>query len=161
MDNVTEKVLKYYLLDEFKRNMNCNTNIEVNMPDIANYTYNPSTGETYIKWTDKTETTVVAENPETADQYAGFVAAYAKRAAGNTSHITGLYEKWAIKKPKRDAEEQAKREAEIAEQNRIKAKRKAKKERYLISKEALKRKREYEAKKLAFEKYGVPMGEDR
>jgi hypothetical protein len=127
------------------------------MPEIVNYTYDFETGKTTIKWSDKTETTVASENPDTADQYTGFVTAIAKRATGNTSHINNLFDKWAIKKPIQDKIAEEKRIAEDIENKRIAEKRKAKRENWLIRREAIRIKREYEARKLANEKYGVPM----
>ena len=129
----------------------------INMPEIVNYTYDFETGKTTIKWSDKTETTVVSENPDTADQYTGFVTAIAKRATGNTSHINNLFDKWAIKKPIKDKIAEEKRIAEDIENKRIADKRKTKREKWLIRREAIRIKREYEARKLANEKYGVPM----
>lgn len=130
------------------------------MPEIVNYTYDESTGMTKIKWSDKTETTVYPEIATEPDQHKGFLAAYAKKAAGNTSHINNLYDKWAIKKPIKDKLAEAKRIARETEEKRIAEKRKAKREKWLIRKEALRIKREYEARKLANEKYGVPLDED-
>ena len=132
----------------------------INMPEIVNYTYNSSIGETKIKWSDKTETTVYTENGTAPDQFTGFVVAYAKKAAGNTSHINNLFEKWAIKKPIKDKIAEEKRIAQETEEKRIAEKRKAKREKWLIRKEALRIKRAYEARKLANEKYGVPLDED-
>lgn len=128
-----------------------------NMPEIVNYTYDSETGKTTIKWSDKTETTVVSENPDTADQYTGFVTAIAKRATGNTSHINNLFDKWAIKKPIKDKIAEEKRIAEEIENKRIADKHREKREKWLIRREAIRIKREYEARKLANEKYGVPM----
>ena len=130
------------------------------MPEIVNYTYNSETGTTKIKWSDKTETTVYAEIGTVPDQFTGFVVAYAKKAAGNTSRINNLFEKWAIKKPIKDKIAEEKRIAQETEEERIAEKRKAKREKWLIRREALRIKREYEARKLANEKYGVPMNED-
>lgn len=127
------------------------------MPEIINYTYNSETGKTTIKWSDKTETTVVSENPETADQYTGFVTAIAKRATGNTSHINNLFDKWAIKKPIKDKIAEEKRIAEEIENKRIADKHREKREKWLIRREAIRIKREYEARKLANKKYGVPI----
>lgn len=132
----------------------------INMPEIVNYTYNSSIGETKIKWSDKTETTVYTEIGTVPDQFTGFVVAYAKKAAGNTSHINNLFEKWAIKKPIKDKLAEEKRIARETEEKRIAEKRRAKREKWLIRKEALRIKREYEARKLANEKYGVPLDED-
>ena len=88
------------------------------------------------------------------------MVAYAKKAAGNTSHINNLFEKWAIKKPIKDKIAEEKRIAQETEEKRIAEKRKVKREKWLIRKEALRIKREYEARKLANEKYGIPMNED-
>ena len=130
------------------------------MPEIVNYTYNSETGMTKIKWSDKTETTVYTEIGTAPDQFTGFVVAYAKKAAGNTSRINNLFEKWAIKKPIKDKIAEEKRIAQETEEKRIAEKRKAKREKWLIRKEAIRIKREYEARKLANEKYGVPMKEE-
>lgn len=127
------------------------------LPDIINYTYNETTAVTTIEWSDGTKTTVRAENPDTADPHTGFVTAYAKRAAGNNNMINKLYDEWAIKKPAREAKAQIKANAAALEEQRIAKKRKAKKEKYLIRKRAAEINKEYEAKKLACEKYGVPM----
>ena len=132
----------------------------INMPEIIDYTYNSETGMTKIKWSDKTETTVYTEIGTVPDQFTGFVVAYAKKAAGNTSRINNLFEKWAIKKPIKDKIAEEKRIAQETEEKRIAEKRKAKREKWLIRREALRIKREYEARKLANEKYGVPMNED-
>ena len=130
------------------------------MPEIVNYTYNSETGMTKIKWSDKTETTVYTEIGTAPDQFTGFVVAYAKKAAGNTSRINNLFEKWAIKKPIKDKIAEEKRIAQETEEKRIAEKRKAKREKWLIRREAVRIKREYEARKLANEKYGVPMNEE-
>ena len=91
------------------------------MMEIIDYKYNSETGETYIKWADKTETRVKPESDTEPNQFVGFVTAYAKKAAGNTNRINNLFEKWLVKKAAR------------------------------------KRMRDYEARKLANEKYGVPL----
>lgn len=129
------------------------------MPDIVGYKYNENTTVTTIKWSDGTKTTVHAENPDTADPHTGFVTAYAKKAAGNNNMINKLYDEWAIKKPAREAKAQIKANAAALEEQRIAKKRKAKKEQYLIRKRAVEINREYEAKKLAYKNYGVPMNE--
>ena len=134
-----------------------NLSVHSLMPEIVDYKYNSETGETYIKWADKTETRVKPESDTEPNQYVGFVTAYAKKAAGNTSRINSLFEKWAIKKPIRDEKSEKRRFAEEAEAQRVFEKRRAKREKWLIRREALRIKREYEAKKLAYEKYGIPM----
>lgn len=127
------------------------------MPAIINYTYDETTAVTIIEWSDGTKTTVRAENPDTADPHTGFVTAYAKKAAGNNNMINKLYDEWAIKKPAREIKAQIKANAAALEKQRIAKKRKAKKEQYLIRKRAAEINKEYEAKKLAHEKYGVPI----
>lgn len=130
------------------------------MMKIIDYKYNSETGETYIKWADKTETRVRPENDTEPNQYVGFVTAYAKKAAGNTSRINNLFDKWAIKKPVKDKKAEEKRIADEIEEKRIIEKRRAKREKWLIRREALRIKREYEARKIAQEKYGVPMDDE-
>lgn len=131
----------------------------IHMPDIIGYKYNENTAVTIIEWSDGTKTTVRAENPDTADPHTGFVTAYAKRAAGNNNMINKLYDEWAIKKPARVAKAQIKANAAALEEQRIAKKRKAKKEQWLILKRAAEIAKEYEARKIANEKYGVPMNE--
>lgn len=125
--------------------------------EIIDYKYDDQTGETYIKWDDKSETRVKPEAGTEPDQFVGFVTAYAKKAAGNTGRINSFFTQWAIKKPKLDAEEKAKKKAAKVEAKRIAEKRKAKREKWLVRKEALRIKREYEAAQLAHEEYGVPI----
>lgn len=127
------------------------------MPDITNYSYNETTAVTTIEWSDGTKTVARAEDLSTASQYTGFVTAYAKKAAGNNNTINKLYDEWAVKKPAREIKEQIKVNAAELEKQHIAEKHKAKKEQYLIRKRAAEINKEYEAKKLAHEKYGVPM----
>lgn len=138
------------------KNKECNT---MNIPKITSYNYNEDTTVTTIEWSDGTKTTVRAEFPDTASQWEGFMAAYAKKAAGNNNTINNLYDEWAVKKPTREQKAQIKANAAALEEKRIAEKRKAKKEKWLIRKRAVEINREYEAKKLAHEKYGVPMDE--
>jgi FAD/FMN-containing dehydrogenase len=130
---------------------------DIGMPNITNYTYNEDTAVTTIEWSDGTKTTVRAENPDTADQHTGFMAAYAKKAAGNNNTINNLYDEWAVKKPAREMKAQIEANAVALEEQRIAKKRKAKKEKWLIRKRAAEIAKEYEARKIANEKYGVPM----
>lgn len=137
--------------DDFLKNKR-----ENNMPSIKTYKYNPEIALTTIEWVDGTKTTARAENPNEADPYTGFVTAVAKKACGNDNTINKLYDEWAIKKPAKELEKQILINNKSIEEKRIAEKRKAKKEKWLIHKEALRLKREYEAKKLAHEKYGIP-----
>ncbi len=132
-------------------------NNKIYMPSIVKYSYTEITGVTIIYWSDNTKTIVRAECPETADPYTGFVTAYAKKAAGNSNKINNLFDEWAIEKPKKEAVLKANNEKMKQEIMEREANRKAKRERRIIRKEALRLKREYEAKKLAQEKYGIPM----
>lgn len=125
--------------------------------EIVDYKYNPETGETYIKWSDLTETRVKPESNTEPNQYVGFVTAYAKKAAGNTSHISSLFDKWAVKMPAKVKIEAEKEEVAKIEAKRIAEKRKAKREKWFLRREALRRKRAYDAAQLANKKYGVPM----
>lgn len=145
------------MLEPVKANSNTKENDNMNMPNIKDYKYNAETGETYIQWTDKTETWVRAEENVKKDQNYGFMSCVAKRAMGNTSRINNLYDKWAVRKPIQDKKAEAKRIKQEIEEKRIAEKRKAKREQWLIKKAARKRMRDYEARKLANEKYGVPL----
>ena len=129
------------------------------MPNIKNYTYIDYIGLTTIEWSDGTKTTVRAENPAHADQYTGFVTAYAKKAAGNTNNINNLFDEWAIERPKREAKRGAEELVARLEAHERQERENKKREKRLIRREALRLKREYEAKKLAQEKYGVPVDE--
>ena len=129
------------------------------MPNIKNYTYIDHIGLTTIEWSDGTKTTVRAENPAYADQYTGFVTAYAKKAAGNTNNINNLFDEWAIERPKREAKRGAEELVARLEAHERQERENKKREKRLIRREALRLKREYEAKKLAQEKYGVPVDE--
>lgn len=137
-------------------------NVAHAMPNITDYTYDSDTATTTIIWTDNTTTTVTAEDKSTADQYTGFMTAYAKKAAGNTSRIQSIYEK-ALKLPEKKTltEQRAKEQEE--EQRKIKENQKARKRRQRIRREARRRKEQYErallneeAKRLAEKEYGVP-----
>lgn len=129
------------------------------MPNITNYTYAPHIGLTTIEWSDGTKTTVRAEDPENADQYTGFVTAYAKKAAGNTNNINNLFDEWAIERPKRETKRMSDEMVARIEAQKKQERDNKKREKRLIRREALRLKREYEAKKLAKEKYGVPVDE--
>lgn len=133
---------------------------DMNMPNIKDYTYDSKIGLTIIKWYDGTKTVVKAENPDTADQYTGFVTAYAKKAAGNSSKINNLYDKWTVKIPKLRADADRMIEKMKAEETQKEERNRKKREKYIIRKMALQRKREFEARKLASEKYGIPENED-
>ena len=129
------------------------------MPNITNYTYTPHIGLTTIEWSDGTKTTVRAEDPAKADQYTGFVTAYAKKAAGNTNNINNLFDEWAIERPKRETKRMCDEMVARIEAQKKQERDNKKREKRLIRREALRLKREYEAKKLAKEKYGVPVDE--
>lgn len=136
------------------------SNNNMRMPEIKNYTYNNEIGLTVIEWSDGTKTIAKAENPLNADCYSGFVTAYAKKAAGNNNTINNLFDKWVIEKPKKEAELKAQKERRLAENKAKEERNRKKREKYLIRKEAIRLKREYEAKKLAHEKYNIPIDEE-
>lgn len=129
------------------------------MPNIKNYTYIDHIGLTTIEWSDGTKTTVRAENPAYADQYTGFVTAYAKKAAGNTNNINNLFDEWAIERPEKEKKRLCDELIARLEAHEKQERENKKREKRLIRREALRLKREYEAKKLAQEKYGVPVDE--
>ena len=150
-----------YIREQFSRLKNEKRNDNnMRMPEISNYTYNDKIGLTTIEWCDGTKTIVRAENPDKADQFTGFMTAYAKKAAGNNNAINDLFDKWVIEKPKKEAELKAKKERIIAENKAKEERERKKREKHFIRREALRIKREYEAKKLAHEKYNIPMDED-
>lgn len=129
----------------------------IRTPDIINYTYTPHIGLTTIEWSDGTRTTVRAEDPAKADQYTGFVTAYAKKAAGNTNNINNLFDEWTIERPKRETKRMCDEMVARIEAQKKQERDTKKREKRLIRREAIRIKREYEARKLANEKYGVPM----
>ena len=136
--------------------------MELFMPTITDYTYDPDTATTTITWSDNTTTTVTAEDKTTADQYTGFMTAYAKKAAGNTSRIQSIYER-ALKLPEKKALAEQKAKEQEEEQRKIRENQKARKRRQRIRREARRRKEQYEktllmdeAKRLAEKEYGVP-----
>ena len=137
-------------------------NIDHAMPNITDYTYDPDTATTTITWSDNTTTTVTAEDKAAADQYTGFMTAYAKKAAGNTSRIQSIYER-AIKLPEKKALAEQKAKEKEEEQRKIRENQKARKRRQRVRREARRRKEQYEktllmdeAKRLAEKEYGVP-----
>lgn len=134
-------------------------NFNINMPDIVDYNYNEDTTVTTIWWSDGTNTKVRAEYRDTASQHEGFKSACAKKAFGNDNMSNKLYDKWVVKEPVKKQKAQIKANEKLLEEQRIAEKRKAKKEKWLIRKRAVEINREYEAKKLAHEKYGVPLDE--
>lgn len=155
--------MAYILCEEIASNLKPSIIKErnnMNMPNIKDYTYDSKIGLTIIKWCDGTKTVVKAENPDTADQYTGFVTAYAKKAAGNNSKINNLYDKWTVEIPKLKADADRMIEKMKAEEAQKEERNRKKREKYIIHKMALQRKREFEARKLASEKYGIPEDED-
>lgn len=93
-----------------------------------------------------------------ADPYYGFTTCYAKYIAKKFlgKNISDVADYWLITKPKREAEERAKADAQRAEEQRLAERDKKRREKYRIRMEAIRRKEAYEASKLAEEKYGVP-----
>lgn len=157
----------YKFIDEFdpddinKFFKNTTNKGDFNMPNITNYKYTEDTAVTTIEWSDGTKTTVRAEYPDTASPYTGFVTACAKKAFGNNNTINKLFDEWAVKKTEREMKAKIKANASELEAKRIAEKRKAKREKWVIRKRAAEINREYEARKLANEKYGVPIDEKK
>ena len=125
----------------------------ISIPQIANYSY--CNGTTTIIWRDGTKTTCHAD-PEKADQYTGFMIAVAKYAMGNGNQATNFADYWINKLPARKEKEEKKKLAAETEARRIEEKRRKRRAQNRIRKAAIRRAEEYAAKKLAFEKYGVP-----
>ena len=136
-------------------------------PQIVNYKYNETTGETTVYWDDKTQTTVKADNISEASQFEGFCAACAKKLFGNKSTYLNQFDKWTVKIPARQKAEAEKKAAEDKAREEARAKRAAKKaERKRKRDIELRAKQladmyysqeiEDEANKIANEKYGVP-----
>lgn len=132
-------------------------NFNIGMPDIVDYNYNEDTTVTTIWWSDGTDTKVRAEHRDTASQHEGFKSACAKKAFGNDNTSNKLYDKWVVKEPAKKQKAQIKANEKLLEEKRIAEKRKAKKEKWVIRKRAAEIAKEYEARKIANEKYGVPM----
>ena len=120
------------------------------------YDYSYSNGTTTITWLDGSKTKCYCD-PDKADQYTGFMIALAKHAFGNHNEATNLADYWINKKPKIERKAEAKRIAEKTEQARIEEKRKERRAKNRIRRAAIRRAEEYQAKKIANEKYGVPM----
>lgn len=136
-------------------------------PEITSHSF--KNGLTVITWSDGTKTKCYCD-PEKADEYTGFMICLAKKAFGNDNTASNLADKWLIKIPKKNQEMEAnriKREEELKRIEDNRKKRKAKRERKReIEKIAREIKERYdrenlrhEAEKLAFEKYGIPIGE--
>lgn len=126
-------------------------------PQIRDYYYDEKTATTVIKWTDDTITKVKAAEGDTPDQHTGLANAVAKKYFGNGNLFAREAKWWIVDEPKARKEEEEFCKNYDAEQARLEAKRKANRERRIINAKALARKREYEARKLAAEKYDVPM----
>lgn len=126
-------------------------------PQIRDYYYDEKTATTVIKWTDDTTTKVKAAEGDTPDQHTGFANAVAKKYFGNGNLFAREAKWWIVDEPKYRAMEEEYCKEYDAEQARKEEKRRANREKRIIKAKALARKREYEARKLAAEKYGVPM----
>ena len=129
----------------------------VTYPQIRDYYYDEKTATTVIKWTDGTTTKVKAAEGDTPDQHTGFANAVAKKYFGNGNLFAREAKWWIVDEPKYRAEEEKFCKEYDTEQARKEEKRKKDRENRIIKAKALARKREYEARKLAAEKYDVPM----
>ena len=126
-------------------------------PEIEDYYYDEKTATTVIKWTDGTTTKVRASADDKPNQYAGFAFAVAKKYFGNGNKSMKEAHWFIDVCPEMDKELDRAFAEYVQDEERKKAKREAKREKRIIKAKALARKREYEARKLAAEKYGVPM----
>ena len=129
-------------------------------PRITNYKYDENNNTTIICWSDGTKTYSTKNDP-LDERYIGFVTAVAKKFISN---VITQADNWIIKKPAKEAKLKAKQEAELAEQKRINAKKAAKKAKWELRRKAIAIAEEYkkqqeleEIKKLAVEKYNVPV----
>lgn len=125
-------------------------------PQIRDYYYDEKTATTVLKWTDGTTTKVKAAEGDTPDQHTGFANAVAKKYFGNSNIFAREAKWWIVDEPKYRAEEEKFCKEYDTEQARKEEKRRKDREKRIIKAKALARKREYEARKLAAEKYGVP-----
>ena len=162
-------------IEDYKYNKSCesidndkkfnlgNLATSLTYPQIRDYYYDEKTATTVVKWTDNTITKVKAAEGDTPDQHTGLANAVAKKYFGNGNLFAREAKWWIVDEPKARKEEEEFCKNYDAEQARLEAKRKANRERRIINAKALARKREYEARKLAAEKYGVPMewGDDK
>lgn len=156
-------------IEDYKYNKSCesidndkkfnlgNLTQSLTYPQIRDYYYDEKTATTVIKWTDGTTTKVKAAEGDTPDQHTGFANAVAKKYFGNGNLFSREAKWWIVDEPKYRAEEEKFCKKYDEEQARKEEKRKAARERRIINAKALARKREYEARKLAAEKYDVPM----
>lgn len=126
-------------------------------PQIRDYYYDEKTATTVIKWTDGTTTKVKAAKGDTPDQHTGLANAVAKKYFGNGNLFAREAKWWIVDEPKYRKEEEKFCKEYDAEQARKEEKRRKDREKRIIKAKALARKREYEARKLAAEKYDVPM----
>lgn len=126
-------------------------------PEIKDYYYDEKTATTVIKWFDNTTTKVKASANDTPNQYAGFAFAVAKKYFGNGNKSMKEAHWFIDVCPEMDKELDRAFAEYVQDEERKKVKREAKREKCIIKAKALARKREYEARKLAAEKYGVPM----
>jgi len=156
-------------IEDYKYNKSCESldndkkfNLEnlaqsLTYPQIRDYYYDEKTATTVIKWTDGTTTKVKAAEGDTPDQHTGFANAVAKKYFGNGNLFAKEAKWWIVDEPKYRKEEEEFCKEYDAEQARKEEKRRANREKRIIKAKALARKREYEARKLAAEKYDVPM----
>ena len=126
-------------------------------PEIEDYYYDGKTATTVIKWSDNTTTKVKASADDKPNQYAGFAFAVAKKYFGNGNKSMKEAHWFIDVCPEMDKELDRAFAEYVQDEERKKAKREMKREKRIIKAKALARKREYEARKVAAEKYDVPM----
>ncbi len=147
---------------------NDSTKEKKDMLTITNYKYDEKTATTTIFWSDKTQSSVTADNVSEATEFEGFCAACAKKLFGNKSTYLNQFDKWTVKIPARKKAEAEKKAAEDKAREEARAKRAAKKAERKAKRDIEIRAKqladmyyaqgiEDEAEKIAHEKYGVPM----
>ena len=126
--------------------------LKIKVSDI----YNEKKATTVLKWSDGTTTKATVQMGDEPDRLTGFAYAVAKKYYGGNDFFAEA-DYWLIKKPRKEKTLIEKLKQDAENERKREEKRKRNRERRVLRAKVLDRKREYEARKLAAEKYGVPM----
>lgn len=126
------------------------------LPQIVDYIYNEEKATTVLKWSDGTTTKATVQMGDKPDKLTGFAYAVAKKYYGGNDFFAEA-DYWLIRKPRREKALVEKLKQDAENELKREEKRKRNRERRIIRAKTLDRSREYEVRKLAAEKYGVPM----
>ena len=126
------------------------------LPQIVDYIYNEKKATTVLKWSDRTTTKATVQMGDEPDILTGFAYAVAKKYYGGNDFFAEA-DYWLIRRPRKEKALIEKLKQDAENEHKREEKRKRNRERRVLRAKALDRKREYEARKLAAEKYGVPM----